>query len=279
MGLVRSLGIVGWAWRRVLPKVLEPGLWLPFLVVAAVQVLLLVWLLSFHRGWAQPLAAPLLRSVAGEGALHYPQFFSVLPVAFARLTLVQGVLLSSLLGGIAVILFARAFGRDPEGGSPVRRALARYPSLVLYTALVTGLVFVLFSVQRLIPGEAVLESRMLRWGTRVGFLLAAVVVESLFIYGTAWIVLRGRNVFGAIPAALGTAAKAFLPTLFLVAIPALAQFPFNYLEGRGDVIIRKFQPEIMAGVIGMEIAVDAIIAFFLVGTITFVFLWRQEPSA
>jgi len=274
MNVFHSLGVAGWAFGAVLKKSLSPRLWSPFLLLGVCQGLLLLGVLNFFRPGIQGVVVPLLQKIGGDQATHYPFFYAVLPVLVARVDLVVGVLVSSWLAGVSVLLFAEGFGHPVE--APWRTAGRRYFSLALFSLIVTALVFGVFMLPKLVPSGAYLSSRVVRWGTRFGVLGLAVLVETLFAYGTAWIVLGGRNVVQALGGAVSSGMKLFIPTFLLVLVPAVIQFPFSYLGGRADLFVTKFRPEVMAGMLGTEIVIETMLSFFLAGTVTYLFLWREE---
>jgi len=279
MNLFQSLSLASWAWKHTLKQTLRGSLWLPFLVLGVIQAAVLVFLLSFHYSWAQPLAVPLLRSVGGEAAIHYPYSLQVLPVAMARAGLVLSIVLASLMGGVATVSFARVFGTHRDV-APWRGAVRRYPALLGYTLIVAVVVVAAAAlIPRLVPPEVMLENRTVRWGTRLGLLGLTVVLETLFAYGTAWIVLRGKGPIAAVTAAVRTAGRLFLPSAIVIALPAFVLFPLSYLESQADVIVGKFRPELVITVLVTGIVARILLGFLLAGSVTRLFLWREERSS
>ncbi|NNF06290.1 MAG: hypothetical protein HKN21_05990 [Candidatus Eisenbacteria bacterium] len=277
MGLFKSLSVVGWACRNVFKRFFKGGLWAPFLLLTLIQIIALGLLLTFHQPWSQWGMMPLLKWSGGEGAVHYPYFFSVMPVAFARITLILGILLSSWLIGVATLKFAESFGRKVTD-RPWSHAFKFYPHLILLTAVTSVVVFTAFLSQRLVPSDLFLTNSAARWGVRFGTQFLAVVIQAFFIYGVAWIVLKEENFMSAIKSSFSTAKSIFLPTVILVGITAMFQFPLSYVQGRGDLITNKFQPEMMIGIMGVEIFAELILGFVLAGAVTFLFLWKQEGA-
>ena len=74
------LGVAVWAWRGAITLSTRPSiLWLPLLLVTAIQVALLLLLPSFHHGALIFLGLPLIRLLGGENATHYPLLYYALP--------------------------------------------------------------------------------------------------------------------------------------------------------------------------------------------------------
>ena len=277
MNPIEVLGALGWTYKSVFRRFFRGSLWIPFLLLLVVQAAGLFFLLSFHRPWAQSLAVPFLEWVGGEAALHYPLSYQVLPVAFARLQILIGVGFGSVVSAVATMRFARSFG-ELEGDGFWGRAWRRYPSVLLYSAVVSLLVFGAFWLQRLAPEQAMLTDAKVRWGVRLGTLGLAILIETLFVYTLAWMFLRSRSVFASMGASVRFLGRHFFPTLWLVAIPILIKYPLSWLSGRSDLFVNKFQPETVAMVLAVEVVAEMILSFIFVGTVTFYFLWRQQEE-
>jgi hypothetical protein len=270
--------MVAWAWRSVLPCATRFSIWLPFLFLAGVQAAALTVLVSFHRDAFLSIGVPLVRWVAGDAGTHYPVFYLALPTLFARVTLILSVLFASLAVGAATLLFARVFGeRRQEGAWLV--AARRYPALLVITAVLAVFLFAIGEGMGAIPREAMVGNRLVRWGSRAGVVFLYVLVQTLFAYGSAWILLRGRGPFRALRDSVSLAGRNFVATFLLVLAPALVLFPFSYLAGRGDWFTTKFRPETITGLLVGQIALELILGFLLVGAVTRVFLYRAEETA
>ncbi len=277
MNLFRSLGVAGWALGSALRRLGRPILWVPFLVLAAVQLVSLEALVSFHRPGISALVLPLVTWVGGIPATHYPAFYVYLPVIFSRWDLVVGVLLASLTTGAATLLFVRAFGVDLHR-TPWREAGRRYPALVLVSVVGAVLSLVVFMGLGSLFQERALASAAVRWGMRAVTLGAFVITQGLIVYATAWILLEGKGALGSLGASVRTSLALFLPTMVVLAVSVLVAYPFDYLAGRGDLFLSRFRPELMSGVLVAKILVEALVSFVLVGAVTRLFLWRREEA-
>ncbi len=274
---LQSLSVVGWAWRGVAGLVLRPAIWLPFLLVGCVQAAALLLVVSFHYPALLPIGLPLVKLLAGDVATHYPILYLALPTIYFRMNLAISVLIASIAGGAATLLFARAFGLTREGGAwgvAWRRALP----LILTSLLVVALWFGISMLGTLVPQEAQQRSFAARWGVRGGTMLLSIVVQSFLVYTTAWIVLMGHKIGPAIRDSWRVSTRTLLPTLLAVAVPSLLLFPFSYAAGRADFIATKFKPEVVGGLLGVTVAVEVLVTFLLVGTVTRLFVWRMEGA-
>lgn len=278
MNLFRSIGVAGWAWRSVLPLSIRPAIWLPFLIIAAFQGLALLVLTNFHNPALLPVALPIVNLLGGGEATHYPFFFFALPTLYSRAGIAIAVFISSVAAGAATLLFARHFGVEPGTDGPWKTAIRRAPVLIAVGLLFSGILFGISMLPSLFPQEQVLGSRVLRWGSRLMTLGLFILVQSLAAYSTAWIVLRGHQIFPAVRDSIRVTIRTFLPTLIVFGVPALLIYPLSYLASRGDLFVTKLNPETVTMILGIRIGLELILTFFLVGAITRLFLWRMETA-
>ncbi len=274
---LQSLSVVAWAWRGVAAMALRPAIWLPFLLVGCVQAAALLLVVSFHQPVLVPIGVPLVKLLAGDLATHYPILYFALPTIYFRMNLAISVLIASIAGGAATLLFARAFGLAGEHGA-WSRAWRRAPALIITSLLVVALWFGISALGQLVPQEVQQRSFAARWGTRGGTLFLSVVVQCFLIYTTAWIVLMGHKIWPAIRDSVRVSARTLLPTFLAVAVPTLLLFPFSYAGGRADFIASKFKPEMVGGLLAATVVAEVIVTFLLVGTVTRLFVWRMEGS-
>jgi hypothetical protein len=242
-----------------------------------VQLVVLALMVFFSTPVLLPLGLPLVKLLGGEGATHYPTLFYALPTVFLRANLVITALVASIATGAATWLFARAFGlTDPR--KAWARAFGQAPALIGVTALVIAFLIGIGALSSLVPRQLSLESFGVRWGIRLGIMLLLVVVQTFLAYTTAWIVLMGHGFWPAIRDSVRVALRTFLPTVIAVGIPALLLFPFSYASNQADYVATKLRPEMVAGLIAIEMAAQMILTFWSVGSVTRLFLWRVEAA-
>ncbi len=271
------LSVAGWAWRGAFAVFGRPAIWLPFLIVAVFQFLVLLLLTQFHHKPLLPLALPLVRLLGGEGATHYPNLFYALPTMFFRANLAIDAVIAALAGGAATVLFARAFGFE-QVQRPWTRAFKTAHWLILSSVVLLAIIFASSRLESLIPRQAYLSDPMIRWGTRAAMLGVFVLLQSFLIYMTAWIVLMGQNFFTALRDSIRVTAHTFIPTVLVVGLAAVIFYPFSYLSSRVDLIVNKLSPELVAGLLSLQIVFQILITFILVGAIVRLFMWRVEAA-
>ena len=144
--------------------------------------------------------------------------------------------------------------------------------------LVVGVLFVITALGNLVPKDLVLQNATVRWGLRGVTLLLFILVQSLVVYTTAWVVLIGHKIGPAFRDSIRVTLRTFLPTALVVALPAVLLFPLSYIGSRTDLIASKFRPEVIVGVLCAQLVVEILATFLLVGAITRLFLWRTEAA-
>ena len=278
MNLFRAAGMVVWAVRSAAACALRGRIWLPFLAIAGIQAVTLAMVLNFHWGILSPFVVPLITGFAGPAATHYPNFYLSLPVIFSRVSLILSVLVTCMLVGASIVLFAQAFGRV-EYMSPWKTARKRYPALVIATAILAVCLFGVPYLSLLIPRDAMLGNGMVRWGVRGVLLLFSILVQSFLIYAAAWILLRNERALKAVADSFRITRSTFLPTFVLVALPAVLLYPLSFLDSRADLFVTKFRPEAVTGLILLQIVLEILFGFLLVGATTRIFIYQTEEAA
>jgi len=196
---------------------------------------------------------------------------------FFRANLVIGTLITSLAGGAGTLLFARHFGlKDPK--EAWRQTVRSAPTLIGVTLALMLIIYAISRLATLIPLELALGSPGVRWGTRAAMMGLFILIQSLFAYSTAWIVLMGSKAWPAIRDSVRVTARTFLPTLLVVGVPAILLFPFSYAAGRVDFIGAKLRPELIGGLLSLQVIAHILFTFLLVGAVTRLFLWRMEAT-
>jgi hypothetical protein len=278
MNLFRAAGMVVWAVRSAAACALRGRIWVPFLAIAVVQIVALLLVLNFHQQFLSPLLVPLVKGFAGPTAIHYPNFYLALPIIFSRVSLILSVLLTCLMVGAAVVLFAQAFGRA-EHMKPWKVAKKRYPALLIATLILALALFGVPYLSLLLPRDLMLTNSIVRWGTRGVLLLLSVLVQTFLVYAAAWVILRNERALKAVADSIRLSGSTFVPTFVIVALPALLLYPLSFLDSRTDLFVTKFRPEAVTGLILVQIVLELLFGFLVIGAVTRIFIYQTEEAA
>src|SRR5690242_4169469 len=174
------------------------GLWAPFAWLGLCEALALLALVGFAHPAVSWFMAPLMRRLGGAAALRYPNVFRVLPGLYGRADLLIGAVLGSIVVGAATWLFAEHFrGATPRAGDGLGRAFRSAVPLVLvnlpFNVLVAALAFGLeaWVAHR---GSGGLVPRL----ASLIILGGSVVIQSVFFYVNALVMLERRSVWGTL---------------------------------------------------------------------------------
>lgn len=275
--LFRAVGMAAWSIRSAFACVLRGRIWLPFLLIATIEVLTLTALLNWHRPALSWLEVPILETLAGKNALRYPVFFLALPSVYSVVALVLAVLVTCVMVGAAMILFAKAYG-SAQAKPAWATARRRYPALLAVTGVLAVLLYAAAFLRAVVPNQAFLENPMVRWGTRGGVLLISIVIQTLLAYAALWILLRGHGIVASLRESFRLARATFFPTFFVIGAAAVILYPLNFFSARGDLFVDKFRPETVTAILLWRIGLEFVIGFFLVGAITRIFLYQTEEA-
>lgn len=262
--LVLAAQAVGRA-AALLPR---PSTWLPWVLLAAIEVLAVAAIAGFAHPWLSWALAPWLAREGGEALLHYPAVFRALPALHGRADLVTGALAAPVTIGAATLAFARRFQSRPAAPWPaLGEALRRAPALVL-------------ALLPLHLAEPALASAADMAGRRGIAALAAsasvpivgAVVQAAFVYVAALVMLERRGPWASLAALPGTWARGGWAALALGAAAVAARFPIQLLGARVGSIVDRGTPELAVWLTGAVIAAELAVGYVLTGAATLAYL-------
>lgn len=248
----------------------RPAPWVPWLLLGALQVAALAAVCYAAHPWLSPLVAPLVVRVAGERALHYPDLYLALPLLYARIDLALAALPGALVLGASTALFRDVFlARTPRPGAALALALRRAVTLVVVN----------LPYQLLAAGWAIAIAQTVggRHGIvgRAAYLLAlggAVLLQALFLYVSAFVVIDGRGVRGTFASLAHGWRHGFWAAVALSGLLLLPLLPLNLLSGAAQVIASRGRPELLAAMSLAQLLVALACGFLLSGAATLVFM-------
>lgn len=266
---------VALAWQgavRTLAQLGRPATWAPWLVLGAVQFVLLALLVNFAHPLLSAWMAPVVRRMGGEEALHYPGLFRALPGIYATCDLAIGAVLGSLVVGAATRIFANRFlGRPAAPLGALAEAGRRAFALV-----VAQLPFHLLALGIALGAGGWLESHSHSFVVRLLGTLAVVggslLAQSLFFYVAPLVILEGRSARSALREVPRTWPRGFWAALFLGAVLLIAVLPFQLLLGQSGLIAERGRPELIAVLAALQAAFTLLLWYALAGSATLVYL-------
>jgi hypothetical protein len=272
MNPIEQLALAWECLRHAVDQLRRPTIWVPWLVLGAAEIAAVLACAGFAHPALSWLIAPLLLQVGGERALHYPAIFRMLPMLFARADLVIGLLLGSLVTGVATALFAVRYAAEAAPRDLWLRALGKAPALVMVSvpaALLTLALSAWLAAFTAGGGRVALVVGVAGFGV-------GLVIQAWFVFAVPYVVLGGRGWIGALAGLPRAAARGIVGALLLPAIAAAPALPFQQLARVGDLIVDR-RPELMVAVMCGQIAAALLGAALLTGSVTLLFQSAVEP--
>jgi len=268
MNVVEQVTLAWQCMRHALGQMTKPALWGPWLLLGAVQAVVVLTLVNFAHPALSWLLAPLLVRLAGEPALHYPELFRLLPGVFGRVDLVVGVLLAPVMAGVSTALFAERFaGLGPARGG-WSRALRRAPALILVNLPLTFVTLALsMAVSRFTGGGG----GLIGIAATLAALGVALIAQALFVFGGPFIVIEGRGWISALASLPYAASRGMAGALFLSVMAVAPLLPLQQVAQASDLVVARGTPELVAWVVFAQIAIGLWTGCLLTGSITLLF--------
>jgi hypothetical protein len=225
-------------------------LWVPFLITAVLELLLLglIWLAP-HPPYSQLLAPP-IRYFFGDRVLHYPWHLWFLYHSMEHVHLVASTLLGAFLTGVACAMVRQGY----EGKAvSLRDALAgkqvRYGTVLLLWLVQWGLAKGVMEVL----GRVAPQTVWMAW-VAIGL---AVLLQALFIYAIPAAVFNQSKWWKALGQSLRETARYPLSTLAFVGVPSLGLIAFAILVPSGRLLqwMGQTSPEIALAAVAARLAV------------------------
>ena len=278
MSLLEQVALGFQALRFTALALFRPRLWAPWLILGAVQlaVILAIWMFAHPAlSW---FMAPLLSGIAGEGVLHYPRVFELMPSLYDRVDVVMGSLLGAVVIGMATPMYAAHFrGEPPEVGASLRAGARRTLPLVIVQLPLN------LAVAALSMGVTAWLAR--RGGgltTRVLGLVvtgASLAVQALFFYAAARVMLKGEGPLAAWRGLARSWRTGFVPAFVVGATTVILLLPVHWLAGQVLTVVERGRPELAGWLTLMEAGSGLLNSFLLTGSATLIFLSAlDEPE-
>jgi hypothetical protein len=263
--MIGQLNLAIWAVIESFRGPRRGALWSPFLLLFAVNGLSLLLLTQFHRPLVAWFLVPMLRSMAGPGVMHYPGFFLGLPGLFSWFNVFLDAVLGAWVFGTAwLIAWKLATGVDPQGSwGEAGRAYAKLLVLRLPVSALPFLIALLLPMVLPMRGDGGLGPLAQRF-QRGGVFLAGVLIESLFLFGPAALLLGKRSLRGAFADTFRMLGRAPLAVFLVVLVPNCLNLIIDYAVRHRETIVLRMAPEVMGLLVLTAIAVYTFAAFFVI---------------
>jgi hypothetical protein len=254
-----------------------PGLWVPWIVFAALETLILIALVGFAHPLISGLMAPLILRLGGEEALHYPGLLDRLPDLFARLDGLYAAIAAPIAFGAAVTLFVSVFpapGSTADSrvrpGEALRRALGRIVPLVVTQLPVPLFTFAVgWTLGRVLGVHAIVGLKGALF--LVGVTIAPILARAFFLYAGTLVILDGYGTLDTFLELPRAWSRGLWAALFLVIVLSIPLLPIPLLCSR-PLPATPLGPELKAVLLAAQIVIGAVVWFLLAGGATLLHL-------
>lgn len=268
----------------------QPSVYGPFLLMAAIEFLALVFLYNSPHFPVKIVMGPPIRRIWGPVYMHYPFFYELLPRLFYYAKIVLSIFIGSVTSGTAVLAIAQAVQSKQVVLKDIfRQVLKRYLSLILLTTIL--FVSVHFLMKQ--PAELLIgyfragHSKLLFLGPKFWITQAvpvlnfifAVFFQGLFVFSIPYVVIRGKKFLPALGRGIVLFFKRFVPTMVVVTVPMILYIPVTMLRGNISFLAEKFTPEIVGLVLLAGIVVGTLIVDVLLTTATTLIFLEAKDEA
>jgi len=256
----------------------KPALFMPFLVFALLEVVVLGASYIVPRQPFVTVFGPIVRTLWGEKFLHYPAHFLLIPKLMYNARMVLAVVFGSLLSGIAVSMFYK---------KTFDTLFKKYFALFLVVLLNVGIFWGF--------------SKVLAWGliryfmtgrTRLLFMKAGIwlgpmlpiigffvslFIQSFFVYAIPIIIKKDEKVFKAIINSFAFFKKNILVTLILLGLPMLIYVPMIVLSYNTAFLMYTLFPEVVLLLSIVNIGITSLVIDPLV-TLSTAYLYKEQNA-
>jgi len=260
-------------WGEAAQVLKNPRVILPFVVLAAVQALVLTVFLIFPTTPLVGALSGIMSAVFGPEVLHYPTHLVYLPQMYHLISIPLTVLLGFPLFGIGVSKVIRASSGATTPG------FARTGGYI-FSSISIGLLFVLviYGVQL---GTSFIAGLMgltpLAGLVKLAVMVFLVLVQALLVYALYFVVKRGAGPVRAVKSSIGFSKKRIILTALLVGTVVVLHQPVDFVVDNPDKVALKFKPEVIPVMMFAGIVLEIFTNFFLFASTTLLAL-REERS-
>jgi len=247
------------------PVILSPFILIAFLNAAALYIVYL----APQRPVSYVLAPP-IKAFFGERFLHYPLNLVLTPKLFYYAQVFVNATFGVVLSALAVLMIAKVYTREkPSFLINIIETIKKYFPLFFVWLISFTLATIVFRLFLKAYGSP--EGVRSIFDVSAAFLLS-VIVQIMFIYATPLIIIEKKPFFSALVENVRVVAKLFVPTLFLVILPALLYLPVLVFKSKSLYLMEKFFPEAVLLVPMAGILVTFFVDLLIITSITILFL-------
>lgn len=266
----------------------QPKIFLPFLIFAAVETVFLFFIYVAPRVPFRIVLGPPIRAFWGEGFLHYPANFLLLPKLASMSRTFLSVILGSLTTGLAVGMVCEIYNKKTTKllsifKSTIKKYVALFGVVFFITIIfyaLAKLTFICLSRYFMAGHATLLSLKPAFWLGPILVsinLLIGIFVQAAFVYAIPILIVENKNLFKVIIESFVLFTKLFIPTMVLVILPILLYIPIIVLQYNTSCLINNVFPESVLIISFVSLIISSLVIDFLITvSTTFLYLKNKE---
>jgi hypothetical protein len=249
-----------------------PVIAVPFVVIAAVDVVTLTALFLAPRPPVSIALAPIIRAFWGEKFLHYPVNFLLLPQLFNYGRNILSFIVGITFTGIATALIMQAYqNAEPKWWFCIQKALKKYLRLVVVWGITFGMTVLV--VRALNSFSNLFSSYRILMGLEFG---ASIIVQMVFVFAVPAVIIENKKISASLVRSLALVKNYPITAFIFVLIPSLLFIPITYLHLKLPSLMERLVPEVVLYALVIRIITINIIDFFITSSASIVLLYHRE---
>ncbi|MCK5082392.1 MAG: hypothetical protein KAR31_05755 [Candidatus Omnitrophica bacterium] len=267
----------------------HPVILVPFVTIAFIQIFVLEILYFSPRFPLSGFFNPIVWTFWGEGFVHYPNNFTILPKLFQYAQIPLYIFISSFLIAVAMAIIAAINdGRKVRFLSACRSTLPKYIHVFIAASMLFGVFYGFHRGYSLMMARAtqiastegvffIIKTVVIK-GAPYFNLLIGVFVTTVFAFVFPLITIDGKKIFSAIGLNFKHLWGSFWFVSFLVVIPTAFYLPILLLRSNVNMIAQTAFPEVRVLILLASILVTMFIDATVYTAITTYYLLKKERS-
>jgi hypothetical protein len=249
-------------WEHMVRMLATPVVFLPLILLLFVRVTALMIAVFFID---RPLSygmIPVIESLFGDAALHYPTHFVMLPTIYETISAPFVFLVGTALFAWAIFMMSNRLQRKPIVQRQTRSELLSAAPSLFGIMLCFGLV--LFGYPALSSAILTpLKAGMIRDAVSAALAFMALVLYMWILYSIGFAVPHRDSILEALAHGARFVARRFVLTVMLAATAFALRAPLGLFLSKPNAIVTKFQPEAMVLLLAAAIVVEFVTHCFL----------------
>jgi hypothetical protein len=277
--LLDKLNLVINIYGRLFSGILRISWWFPFFILALFQFSGCAALLWYYSPLWSAIVVPILSLFFPPQAFHYPQYYLVLPAAYAALeNFVLGPTVWIIMIAVAVHRLGGVYGGVKSSlKSGLSIAFKRYPGLIAVWLLETILTLIVLYIPTIFLNDFVSGSPNRAAAVAIALQVGSLLASAILLYAVPGIIIDNKGARESIRDSVALFFSSPIMTFFIVLLPSVVRILLNSLmTDFAPRIISLLNPDLIPGILIIYIITGIFVNLFIFGGAVFAYRSLQE---